>query len=81
MKKTGLLDAMDEFDPGILERQQSNFSAAPGLEQRGDITVRLPRTVRQSLRQLALDRDTTVQQLMVEAINTILVQHGRTPIL
>jgi hypothetical protein len=81
MKKTALGNAMAEFNPNALERLQTDFSTAAGKDQRGDIMVRLPHAVRRSLRQLALDRDTTMQQLMEEAINLVLVQYGRDPML
>jgi hypothetical protein len=78
MKKTGLSDAMGALDPNVIARMQPNFSESEKT-QKGDIVVRLPRSVRQELKQLALDRDMTVQRLMEEAIDLILIEHGLGP--
>jgi hypothetical protein len=78
MKKTDLSDAMSAFDLTAIERLQPNFAASEKA-LKGDIMVRLPRPVRQKLKQLALDRDTTVQRLMEEAIDLILIEHGLGP--
>jgi hypothetical protein len=78
MKKTDLSDAMSAFDLAAIERLQPNFAASEKA-LKGDIMVRLPRSVRQKLKQLALARDTTVQRLMEEAIDLILIEHGLGP--
>jgi len=78
MKKTDLGDATAAADPTAIERLQPNFSESEKT-QKGDIMVRLPRSVRQALKQLALDRDMTVQRLMEEAIDLLLIEHGLGP--
>jgi len=47
----------------------------PAAAPRKGILVRVPRERRKALRQLALDHDTTLQALMVEAIDDLMVKH------
>lgn len=61
-------------DPPSAERAADEF-------RRGDIMVRLPYRVRRELQQLALDRQTTVQSLMQEAINLLMVHHNKDPLI
>jgi len=58
------------------------FSDDPGpMERSGAILVRVPSSTRKALKQLALDRDRSLQSVMEEAINLVLVKHGRDPLL
>ena len=43
------------------------------------ILVRVNKTTRADLKRLAIDLDTSMQGLLVQAINDILVRHGRKP--
>lgn len=43
------------------------------------ILVRVNKTARADLKRLAIDLDTSMQGLLVQAINDILVSHGRKP--
>lgn len=43
------------------------------------ILVRVNKTARAELKRLAIDLDTSMQALLVQAINEILVRHGRKP--
>ncbi len=52
---------------------------AKGADQRVPITVRMNPTERKALRQIALDRDTTVQALVEEGIRDLLRRYGVTP--
>ena len=61
-------------DPPSSERAADEF-------RRGDIMVRLPYRVRRELQQLAFDRQTTVQSLMQEAINLLMVHHNKDPLI
>ena len=61
-------------DPSSSERAADEF-------RRGDIMVRLPYRVRRELQQLAFDRQTTVQSLMQEAINLLMLHHDKNPLI
>ena len=61
-------------DPPPSERAADEF-------RRGDIMVRLPYRVRRELQQLAFDQQTTVQRLMQEAINLLMVHHHKNPLI
>lgn len=50
----------------------------PSLASKG-ILVRVSKTARADLKRLAVDLDTSMQGLLVQAINDILVRHGRKP--
>jgi len=49
--------------------------------KRGDIMVRLPYRVRRELHKLAFEQETTVQKLMQDAINLLMVHHDRDPVI
>lgn len=53
--------------------------ASPALAARGILTRINPEGLK-ALRQLALDRDTTVQGLMIEATNDLLRKYRRQPV-
>jgi len=50
-----------------------------GQESRG-VLIRVNATGLKALRQLALDRDTTLQALGIEAFNDLLRKHGSRPV-
>jgi hypothetical protein len=53
-------------------------AAPPSRQSRGVVTRINPEGLK-ALRQLALDRDITLQALAVEAFNDVLEKHGRRP--
>ncbi len=52
---------------------------APDAQRRG-ILVRVSPSIRRELKLLSFERGSSVQVLMVEAINQLLAKHGRRPI-
>lgn len=70
-------------DVGIRHQDHDPLSSEPPADEfrRGDIMVRLPYRIRRELKRLALDRQTTVQMLMQEAINLLMVHHDRNPLI
>jgi len=57
-------------------RRKKSGPAAAADRERGILT-RINADGLKALRQLALDRDTTLQALMIEAANDLLRKHGR----
>lgn len=57
------------------------FERAVDDLKRGDIMVRLPYRVRRELHKLAFEQETTVQKLMQDAINLLMVRHDRDPVI
>lgn len=70
-------------DAGPQKQEQGSLSfERPAISEskRGDIMVRLPYEARRELRQLALDHETSVQKLMEEAINLVMIHYHRDPV-
>lgn len=61
----------DDFGPA---------SAETAAEARRGVLVRMSPDARRALRRLTLDEDTTVQSLMIEAIDALFVKKGLPPI-
>ena len=63
--------------------QQDNASAPksqhfrPSREGKSNVTGYFPPAVKKQLRILAADRDTTIQDLLAEALNDLFAKHGR----
>ena len=62
------------------ERESLSFEGTASGSKRGDIMVRLPYEARRELRQLAFDQEITVQALMEEAINLVMMHYHRNPV-
>jgi len=68
--------------------QQDNASAPttksqhfrPSREGKSNVTGYFPPAVKKQLRILAADRDTTIQDLLAEALNDLFAKHGRPEI-
>jgi hypothetical protein len=68
--------------------QQDNASAPtprsphfrPSREGKANVTGYYPPSVKKQLRILAADRDTTIQDLLAEALNDLFAKHGRPEI-
>lgn len=52
---------------------------APEKEEAAEICYRTTLSTRQLLRQIALDERSTVQALLTEAVNALLITRGREP--
>src|ERR1035438_5216751 len=69
-------------------RQQDNASAPPpknpnfrpSREGKSNVTGYFPPAVKRQLRILAADRDTTIQDLLTEALNDLFAKHGKPEI-
>jgi len=69
-------------------RQQDNASAPPpknpnfrpSREGKSNVTGYFPPAVKRQLRILAADRDTTIQDLLAEALNDLFAKHGKPEI-
>jgi hypothetical protein len=68
------------FTPANDSFEDGEPLVASAAEARRGILVRTNPEVRRALKRLAIDRDTTVQSLMLEAINDLLAKHARLPI-
>ena len=68
--------------------QQDNASALPpksphfrpSREGKSNVTGYFPPAVKRQLRILAADRDTTIQDLLAEALNDLFAKHGKPEI-
>ena len=68
--------------------QQDNASAPtpksqhfrPSIEGKSNVTGYFPPAVKKQLRILAADRDTTIQDLLAEALNDLFAKHGKPEI-
>ena len=70
--------------------QQDNASASapapkspyfrPSREGKANVTGYFPPAVKKQLRILAADRDTTIQDLLAEALNDLFAKHGKPEI-
>jgi hypothetical protein len=70
--------------------QQDNASASaptaksphfrPSREGKSNVTGYFPPAVKRQLRILAADRDTTIQDLLAEALNDLFAKHGKPEI-
>jgi len=68
--------------------QQDNASAPqaksphfrPSREGKSNVTGYFPPAVKRQLRILAADRDTTIQDLLAEALNDLFAKHGKPEI-
>lgn len=63
--------------PVALERR---YVPPPSRNGTAPVTVHISPEARKILRQLALDEDTSLQSLMVEAVNMLLAQRGKPEI-
>ena len=52
----------------------------PSREGKTNVTGYFPLAVKKQLRILAADRDTTIQELLAEALNDLFAKHGRPEI-
>jgi hypothetical protein len=52
----------------------------PSREGKANVTGYFPPSVKKQLRILAADRDTTIQDLLAEALNDLFAKHGRPEI-
>ena len=52
----------------------------PSREGKSNVTGYFPPAVKKQLRILAADRDTTIQDLLAEALNDLFAKHGRPEI-
>ncbi|MFC7335218.1 ribbon-helix-helix domain-containing protein [Rhodocista pekingensis] len=60
--------------------EERRYVPPPSRNGTAPVTVHLSPEGRKLLRQLALDEDTSVQALMVEAVNMLLAQRGKPEI-
>lgn len=79
---TSLADRMARKDPAPVApasheptMEESRAPAAP-KDNRVQVLVRMSTAERKALRQIALDKDTTVQALVEDAIRDVLRRHG-----
>ena len=88
-KRTKLGDALSvasgkipPMDPPVAPPviiQGQNY-LAPSRQGKKAITAHFDPAVAKQLKQLALDRDTTIQNLFGEALNDLFIKHGKSPI-
>ena len=64
--------------PIVVKESQSN--TPPSRRGKKAITGFFDPTVSRQLKQLALDKDKTIQSLLSEALNDLFIKHDRTPI-
>ena len=60
--------------------EERRYVPPPSRKGTAPVTVHLSPDARRILRQLALDEDSSVQALMVEAVNMLLAQRGKPEI-
>lgn len=65
--------ATDSFD-------KPSAAAADADAMRRGILVRVTPSIRRELKLLSIERGSSMQHLMIEAINEVLVKNGRRPI-
>lgn len=89
VKKTSLASALQEASgkPSAVvensaqpEVETKNSSLPPSRQGKKAITGYFDVAVSRQLKQLALDRDTTVQALLSEGLNELFIKYGRNPI-
>lgn len=78
---TSLADRMAKKDPAPAAAGQDQASAPPKpaaapKDARVQVLVRMTTAERKALRQIALDKDTTVQAIVEDAIRDVLRRHG-----
>ena len=72
-------DAMPSAPPAPAAQEASSDGSQPQAEpkdNRVQVLVRMLPSERKALRQIALDKDTTVQALVEDAIRDVLRRHG-----
>ena len=62
------------------ERTDRDPHYRPGRARKTNITGYFPPEVKRQLRLLAAERDTTIQDLLAEALNTLFASHGKPEI-
>lgn len=66
--------------PNQSEGASPNPHYRPGRARKTNITGYFPPEVKRQLRLLAAERDTTMQDLLAEALNTLFATHGKPEI-
>jgi hypothetical protein len=66
--------------PAIEQPAENQAYAQPGRAGTKPITGHFPKQVRDELKKLAIERDTTLQLLMAEAFNDLFAKYGRPEI-
>ena len=89
-RKTSLKNALDKasvrtkkvVEIPLAEQKESRLAQPPPPSRQGKkaITGHFDPAVSKQLRQIALDRDTTVQALLGEALNDLFLKYGESPI-
>jgi hypothetical protein len=89
VKKASLASALQEASgkPNTVvetskpsEAQAINNPLPPSRQGKKAITGYFDAAVSRQLKQLALDRDTTIQALLSEGLNELFIKYGRNPI-
>ena len=71
------ISAQSQSSQEVSPRKQS---VPPSRQGKKAVTGHFDPAVSRQLKQLALDRDTTVQSLLTEALNILFEKYGRNPI-
>lgn len=86
-QSTDLREAMNSSARGSTRAKNATSGStraaagpAKGREGTVAITAHLPPGVRQQLKVIAMERDTTVQNLLAEALNDLFAKHGKPEI-
>jgi len=90
VKKTSLASALQaatgkevpalESPPPVEAKPSSSTILPPSRQGKKAITGYFDPAVSRQLRQLALDKDTTVQALLSEGLNELFMKYGKSPI-
>ena len=82
MSKPSLSDALAAKAAPAVEAAPSEPRPTVPPSRRGTkaMTVHVDPAVSKAMRAIALDNDTSLQALLVEAVNDCLIKHGKPPI-
>lgn len=72
-------DKFEKLSRGVKRAAGDLDHVAPKVDETAEICYRTTLGTRQMLRQVALDERSSVQTLLTEAINALLISRGRDP--
>lgn len=76
--KTQVRDTVSEINPSVIK--DSPLGTPPSRQGKKAITGFFDPAVSRQLKQIALDKDTSIQLLMAESLNDLFVKYNQKPI-
>ncbi len=74
------LPIVNKADSGTGQQDEKSPHFRPGREGKSNVTGYFPAAVKKQLRLLAAERETTIQDLLGQALNDLFAKHGKPEI-